>query len=107
MMGIEKFESGEQVSDFWSEKISVLIADLGRRAFKMNIDPSTALEAISLCQGSCARWIGQTFGECGTQQPEHKGQAADRFESEAIHSSPIRQYCHKVNSQGDSIIFLG
>lgn len=28
MMGIEKLESGEQVSDFWSEEISVLIADL-------------------------------------------------------------------------------
>ena len=49
-MRVEHFDCRKGVGNLGRQQIAVLKADVGRRAFQMNIGPSALLEAIGLLQ---------------------------------------------------------
>src|SRR5258708_25263100 len=68
LVGVEELDRFEGIGNFRSEQIAVLEADVGRRAFEVDIGPTALLEAVSvfeagiggLCQGQGGRYGGCT-----------------------------------------------
>ena len=55
LVRVEELDGFERVGDFRREKVAVLKADVGGRAFEMNVGPSALLEAIGLLQPGIGR----------------------------------------------------
>jgi hypothetical protein len=57
-----ELHDSEAVLDFRRQQISVLVANVGRRAFQMHIDPAATLEAISALQTGLVTFGCVLFG---------------------------------------------
>src|SRR5207302_1440230 len=48
----ERFSDAQEIARFFRQQITVLVANLLRRAFEMNVNPAVAVEAIASLQAS-------------------------------------------------------